>query len=354
MIPYLLLLVAVVTTAYFGRRSGHSILRKVSLLVVGLILTLFAGLRDFRVGTDTGNYVRQFMRSESFSAAMERRTEFGFNLLTWVARSISDSYNVMLLMIAAIVVICYVSTIIKLTRRYETAIFLFIAIGIYTFFFNGARQGIAAAICFMAIPFLLERRAAAYFTLVALGATFHQTALIAAPLYYLASDRAGWKRVLALALATVIVVLFLQVFVGFAASVLDDKYAAYAEQGEGGGQIWVIFLVCQGVMLYMFKTAVRDPNYVRLLNIYLIGLVLALASTISSVNPSGLLRLHLYFSSTAIVMWPMVFGQFRNTPLRGVMALGFLAVTISFYVLTTSAFSNLVPYRASAGMFNDH
>lgn len=347
MMPYLLLLMFVTGTAYLGRRSGHPVIRKLSLFAVGGALVAFAGLRDYRVGTDTGNYVRQFTFSESFASVMERQTEVGYNFLSWLARSISDSYSVLLLLIAAIVVGCYVPTIVKLTRRYETALFLFITLGVYTFFFNGARQGLAAAVCFAAIPFLLQRRLIPYVLTVGIAALFHQTALIALVLYPLASARVDWRRLVMIVATTVVLVVFLQVFVNLAALLVDDKFAAYAEAGEGGGQVWVAFLVCQGAMLYLFKGVARDPDghYGRLLNIYLIGLVPALASTLTGVNPSGVLRLHLYFSSVAIIMWPMVFRHFGTSPLRGLISLGFLAVTLAFFILTTSTFSNLTPYR---------
>lgn len=349
MIPYLLLLLFVVVVAYFGRRSGSPGVRRISIGAVMMALVAFAGARDYRVGTDTGNYVGIFTRSDSLESVWDRGSEFGYGLLSWLARSISDSYTVLLLLIAALVVACYVPTIVKLTRRYETALYLFITLGAYTFFFNGARQGIAAAICFAAIPFLLQRRLIPYVLTVAVATTFHQTAWIALVLYPLASQRVDWRRLVALGAATVVLVAFLQVFVGLAADLLDDKFAAYAEEGEGGGQVWVAFLVGQGAMLYLFKDKVRDPegHYGRLLNIYLIGLVPALASTLSGVNPSGLLRLHLYFSSVAILLWPMVFLQFRATPLRGLLALGFAGVTMLFFVLTTTTFSGLTPYRMS-------
>lgn len=350
MIPYLVLLLFVVVVAYVGRRSGSQGVRRISIGAVMLALIAFAGLRDFRVGTDTGNYVQYFERSESFASLFEQKNEVGYNLLAWVARNFSDSYSVLLLLIAAVVVPCYLSTIVKLTRRYETAFYLFITLGVYTFFFNGARQGIAAAICFIAIRFLLERRLLPYLLTVGLATLFHKTALIALVLYPLASSRVDWRRLAALGAATVVLVVFLQVFVGLAAELLDDKFAAYAEKGEGGGQVWVAFLLAQGVMLYLFKDKVHDPkgHYGRLLNIYLIGLVPALTSTLSGVNPSGLLRLHLYFSSVAILLWPMVFLHFRTTPLRGILALGFVGVTLMFFLLTTSTFSGLTPYRTKS------
>src|SRR5690606_33715510 len=199
MIPYLLLLVLVVIIAYLGRRSGAELVRRASIGVVMLVLVGFAGLRSSKVGTDTGNYLRMFSRADSFSSVTEGKTEFGYNLLSWLARSISDSYTVLLLMIALVVVYCYVSTIVKLVKRYETAMFLFVTLGVYTFFFNGARQGIAAAICFWALPFLLQKRVVPYLAAIGVAVLFHKTALVALPLYFLAAPRIGLKRLAILA-----------------------------------------------------------------------------------------------------------------------------------------------------------
>ena len=350
MTSYLLLLFFVVVVAYLGRRSGNTMLRRLSIGTVMLALVAFAGLRDYRVGTDTGNYVRMFGFSESFDSVTERKTEIGYNFLAWLARNFSDSYSALLLLIATVVVGCYVPTIIRLTRRYETGLYLYITLGVYTFFFNGARQGIAAAICFAALPFLLQRRWLPYLLLVVVAVLFHKTAWIALVLYPLASPRVNWRRLLLLGAGTVVLVVFLQVFVGLAAMFLDDKFAAYAVEGAGGGQVWVAFLLGQGVMLYLFKDKVHDPDryYVRLLNIYLLGLAPALASTLSGVNPSGVLRLHLYFSSVAILMWPMVFLQLRSVSVRALVGFGFIGVTVLFFLLTTGTFSGLTPYRLNS------
>ena len=351
MIPYLLLLFFVTGVAYLGRRSGHKLIRRTSLVVVGGALVLYAGLRDYRVGMDTGNYVHQFRNSESFASVVGGHNEVGYNFLSWLARSASDSYSVLLLLIATLVVGCYLPTIVKLTRRYETALFLFITLGVYTFFFNGARQGIAAAICFAALPFLLQRRAWPYFLMVGFATLFHKTAFVALPLYFLAAPRVSALRLGLLAAAAVVLVVFLRVFVGFVADFLDDKYAAYAEAGEGGGTVMLAFLLVQGAVLLVLKGTIRQDQralYCRLLNIYLIGLVIAVAAVVSNVNPSGLLRLHVYFSSMAILLWPIVFQQFSTTALRGLVAVGFLVVTVAFFAMTTSAFSNLAPYRINS------
>ncbi|MDN7131513.1 EpsG family protein [Halomonas sp. MC140] len=352
MILYLLLLVFITVNSYLWRLVGGRGARRLSLFFTGGALVLFAGLRDRRVGTDTGTYIRHFYESNTFDIVLERQ-DTGYYLLSWFARTLSDSYSVLLLLIAVIVVGCYMTTITRVVKRYETALYLFVALGAYTFFFNGARQGIAASICFLAIPFLLERRMWPYIALVVVAAMFHRTALIALPLFWIASPQVRWQRLLILGVATVVIVAFLGIFVGYATALLSDKFATYAEVGEGGGEFTVAFLVGQGVLLYFFKHLVPDPDgwYGRLLNIYLVGLVPALASTLSGVNPSGVLRLHLYFSSMAILLWPMVFHQFGTTATRMLLAMGLLSITLIFFIMTTSSFSNLSPYYFNTSIF---
>ena len=351
MIPYLILLLSVVTIAYAGRRNGSKGVQFLSLGVIILLLTLFAGIRYRTVGTDTGNYIGMFMRINTFSDIW-RTTEVGFNTLMVLAKTISSNYASLLTLIALLVVSCYVSTIVRLTKRYETAIFLFITLGAYTFFFNGARQGIAAAICFLAIPWLLERKPKQYFLLIGLAFTFHHTALIAAPLYFLALPRVGWRQIASVLGGSVLMTFSLTTFVQLAASLVDDKYAAYADVTEGGGHVMVAFLFIQGILLYLLRKKVKDPDgyYPRLLNIYLIGLIPLFAAVVSNVNPSGIIRLHMYFSGTAILLWPMIFLGISKAKERSFVSFIFLLFTLLFFYMTTSTFSRLVPYSINSGL----
>lgn len=345
MTPYLTLLLTVVIIAYAGRRYGSKILQVISLGIIVLLLTLFAGIRHRFVGTDTGNYLRMFAGINSWSDIWETN-EFGFNALMLLAKQISSNYAALLTLVALVTVSCYIITIVRLTKRYETALFLFITLGAYTFFFNGARQGVAAAICFFAIPWLLKHKPVQYFLLVGLAFTFHQTALIAAPLYFLASSRVGWRQIVGVACGSVLMTLFLATFVGLASSLVDDKYAAYAEATEGGGHVMVAFLVVQGAFLYVLRKKVKDPHgyYPRLLNIYLIGLIPLFAAVISNVNPSGIIRLHMYFSSTAILLWSMIFYGISASKERDIISFIFLLFILLYFFMTTSTFSQLTPY----------
>ncbi|WP_040474561.1 EpsG family protein [Marinobacter algicola] len=347
---YLIILFYATLLLHFVRRYGGLGVQKLGFFVVALMLILFAGFRDKSVGTDTINYIGFLEKVLTVDDIFEFKLEPGFNALVLLSGQLSDTYLFLLICIASIVVFCYFYTAIRLTRRYETAVFVFIAFGTYTFFFNGARQGIAAAICFFALPKLLERRALSYLALVSLATLFHASALVALPLYFLATRRVGCKEILFIVFSVIVVSIFLSSVAQVAGNLINAKYASYGEGGQGGGYVQVAFLFAQGVLLFLFKSKVDDSKgyYARLLNIYLIGLVPALASIISGVNPSGILRLTVYFSHAAILLWPMTFLSFSNKQAKILFSFIFVVVAIAYFVLTTTNFSNLVPFNINS------
>ena len=353
MFPYLTVLLIVVLIVYAARRSRRRGTAALGIGVASVLLILFAGFRDSRVGTDTGIYVYQFTQVDSLQSALSGDMEVGFLLLNWTAKLVSDSYASLLLLIAAIIVPLYVSTIVRLAKRYETGIYLFVALGVYSFFFNGARQAISAAICFWAIRFILDRRLIPYATAVGLAMLFHKTALVALPLYFLAVPRLRIAGLVGLFAGSLVLAAFLGIFVELTAELLGDRFASYAEEGEGGGRVMGMFLLIQGALLAWLRRFIRDEReiYTRLLNIYLVGLVPVAVSILSSVNPSGLLRLHIYFTAVAVLLWPMVFRHVQGIQQRGMLGFAFVLFTIAFFVTTTSSFSALVPYQLNAELF---
>ena len=353
MIPYIVLLFSSIAVAYVGRRYGSQGVRRFSVLLIGGLLVLFAGLRDRAIGTDTGNYVGWLNRVNSLEDVLAFHTEIGFSFLVLVGSWLSDGYAAYLLLIALVAVSFYLIPILKLVPRYEVAIFVFISLGFYTFFFNGARQGVAAAICFFAMPWLLERKAIPYFLTIAFATLFHKTALVALPLYFIAASRVGWRELLLIVAGAVFLSITLSSFAQLAAILIDEKYATYGQSGECGGEVKVAFLLGQALLLLYFKKQVGHNNifYGRLLNIYLIGLVPALASVISSLNPSGVLRLTTYFSHTSILLWPMVFMSFRRFDNRAIVTSSFFIIAVAYFILTTSMFSKLTPYQLNSEIF---
>lgn len=345
MLPYLYLVFGVYTLTFLGRCYGSKGIARLTLCFAITALILFAGLRGYSVGTDTGNYKRWFDGIHKFSSAFNLGTEIGFSALLGVARSISDSYVFFLLAAATLTVTFYITAIAKMVRHYETAVYVYITLGTYTFLFNGVRQAIAASITFWAIRFVLEKRLFAYVLSVAIAASFHLSALVALPLYFIAGNKLRLSRVVFLVVVAIGLGLLFKFSSGLTLLLFSDHYSAYAEISAGGGGVMSAFLLAQGILLTIIRRMLghKREKYTILLNIYLISILPVLISTLASLNPSGILRLHIYFSSSAILMWPMAVHSSakRDRPLIGFT---FFCVTMAFFVLTTSAFSDLVPY----------
>lgn len=347
MIPYIILIVFLAYLAFVGKTQYWSLrLRRIGVTSFAIILILFQGLRHFSVGTDTSIYLRRFAFVDS-TDDIWRSMEIGYNSLNVFLSLNFDSFNVLLISISAFVVSAYTFGIVRMTKYYALALFLFVALGTYTFSFNAARQGMAVAVCFLALPFLLRRRAKHYFFMILFAASFHQTAIVAAPLYFLTTASLSWRYLAWIVVATLIMTVGLTSLVQLSATLLNDSYSAYAEEHVGGGEVTVLFLFTQAVFLYLLKPMNNENEsyYSRLLSIYLIGLVPALASVLTSVNPSGVLRLQAYFSHVAILLWPLAISQIKNANLRSHAAGGLVLFMLTYFYMSTSTFSRLTPYR---------
>lgn len=353
MAPYLLVLFVATLAAYFGRVSGSLSIQRTSLIAVAIFLICFAGFRDYHVGTDTGNYVYNFYQSHSLKEAQLGNMEVGYNAFVWLIRMLSDNYAALLLAIAGIVVSLYFATIVRFVDRYEFGIYLFIVFGSYTWLFNGARQAIAGAICFWALRFVINRRLVPYAACIAMAMLFHKTAIIALPIYFLATADLRLKRLMGLVMAVVLFAVFIKVFVGFASQFLDDRFAGYSTQRGGGGEVVTAYLTGEAFLFLWLRKriTVNLELYDKFLNIYLVALVPAYVTVISGVDPSGLMRLATYFSGAEIMLWPMIFREIRRTRQRALVGMSFLMVTIVYFMLTTNGFANLTPYRMNSGLF---
>ncbi|HCV05710.1 MAG: hypothetical protein CMF22_13380 [Idiomarinaceae bacterium] len=347
MLPYLLLLFFTSGLTLVIKKYGSDDLYRGTVFFVAAALISFAGLRDFSVGTDSGTYVRQFERF-ILEPEIFKTSEFGYNLLMFLASILSDQYFVLFTIIALLVVSFYFLAISKLTQNFPLAVFIFVSYGTYTFFFNGARQGIAAAICFYALTCLLTQRIKNYFLLVLLASLFHHTALIMLPIYFMVARKVNLLFLIYIFAAGGLISLLLTPFIESAAPLINDRYIVYSKQMEAaGGGVTALFLLFQGLVFYSLRKWIQKnvELYNVLLSIYLMGLVPVIITVLSNLNPSGIFRMHVYFTPVSAILWPLVIESIRNKNERLVLYLFFVLFSMLYFTLSLTSFSHLTPYR---------
>lgn len=354
MAPYLILLalvLAITSAASYGNPLAHRLPRLLALIVTATILVTFAGVRHWTVGSDGENYL-MMLRDSTSMQDIWTTTEIGFNAVLLLSASVSSNYMLLFFSISLIVVSNYLIGIKAFFNRVHIPILVFLAFGYYTMFFNVARQGIAVSICFLALIWLVKRRPFPYLVAVAVAVTFHHTAIVALPLYFMALPRTSWSIFLPLGIIAVVISVFLPTIVEISGQLLDTRYSTYAEESEiagASGQLTVAFIITQGLFFLIVQKHILTsaPVFARLLNIYLLSFVPAVATLATGANPSGFLRFSMYFSHTAILLWPMVLGSIRNRHAYVFAVFLFMVFGAVFFVSTTSAFGDFVPFTVN-------
>lgn len=338
MLPYLLVLSFIMFWIALEKKS----LNRKSFWVPLIVLVLFASIRSYRVGTDGRTYVIPFISQldvEYFQ--FQENIEIGYQLLEYLLLSLTSDYFWLFFVTSLFIVYCYLTIIKKFSVNYGFSVFLFITLGIYTFFFNGLRQGLAMAIFALALPYLLEKRLIPYLIICFLASLFHLTALFMIPFYFLVNLRI---KLFYKILATFLGSLFLSRFLIKYISTSNERYEGYAAAAgqEGGGYLTLGFYIILLLFIYYATHIynIKDKQYIKIFTFYAIGVAFITPIVMLGGNPSGPQRLLLYFTWTLILILPIIFKRINNIYITSSAVILF----IIYFVLTTSTFSNLSPY----------
>lgn len=331
-----------------GKTRSSTVESKVFLAIAFVTMVLAAGLRDRSVGTDTSTYIGNFQSLQTFADAMTFGSytgEYGYWILNWLLHFVSDKYMVLLVVIAVVVVGCYQLTIVKYSLNHLISFFVFMTMGFYTFFFNGARQGIACAIYALAIGPLFDRNLIKYLGLVLLASLFHKTAIMTLPVYFVFNKDNTIKTNLLIFLIGVAGAYFFQNFVDLG-KIFDERYQYYGTGTEGGGYYIIGLMSLIGCFFLIYKNFIHvyREQYGLFLNMFLFGVMISVVSGLMGANPSGVLRFSLYFNISAVFLWPIVFKNLANLSGKILIIFIFVIGHLTLYALTTERFSNLIPY----------
>ncbi len=341
MIPYFILLFAVVLFSFVAKKAKNDkILYRSVIFFIFLLLVLFAGLRDGSVGTDTNNYIGMFQSDRVYSSL-----EIGYLLLQETTRLFSNEYWVLLTLIAAIVVFFYYKTILILSRNHTISIFVFITLGTYLFFFNGARQGLAAAIFSFAIVAVVNKDYKKYYLWVAVAFLFHKSVLVTLPFYYLLRKKYSLKNLVILLGSLLIMVLVFSQLLTVLPDAMTSRYSQYIDRGRGGGLLLTIFhVIILSYFIFMRQYISRSQKgiydiYLNMVTIF--TLIFVIVSVLGlDVN---LLRMSLYFSLGSILIWPIIFKTMRKK-LKPLVMLFFIIGHLMFFYIYIGKMSNLYPF----------
>jgi len=311
MLPYFLILMICTLLATLAHRfRGLPFLSAVLLLILFLVLVTFAGIRDLSVGADTGNYRDIFVYKQgaltltSFIGGLEP----GFVIFQSIMQSVTTSFTLYLFSIATVVVGLHLKIFKTLSEHKGISIFVFIALGVYLFFFNGARQAMAASIYGFAIFALIEKKPIKYVLITLLAVTFHRSAIIMLPMYFVLVMPFSLKQFLLLVLFTFFFTNGLSIIMNLAPDLVNQRYANYNNRTAGGGVILMVVYSAMTFAFFLVRGAV-DKSDLRKYDVFL-NYAIFTSLVYIMVNLFGqdvnLIRFTLYASFGFMLIWPIV------------------------------------------------
>jgi transmembrane protein EpsG len=275
--------------AFFARYSaipvtiGFVMLKPSRLLILMATtsLVLVSGLRN-NIG-DTYFYMHAFKVTDFNWGYIQNSKDVGFSILQMILKVYTDDPQVLIFITALITNILIVAVLYKYSRMIELSLYVYIASGMYLVSMNGVRQYLTAAIIFTATKYILDGNWKKYFLIVLFASTFHQSALVLIPIYFVVRRKA-WSTItfILLFLAVLIVIGFNQFAEAFFATIGDTQYGHYKDFQEGGANILRVAVEATPLILaFIGRHKLRElfPKSDYIVNMALLGLVFMIIST---------------------------------------------------------------------------
>lgn len=264
MIPYILaalfpLLVESVYTEHLNRAPVRARKKRwVYVLIAILPLFVMIAFRNQSLGADTGVYLRHFQATAetAWGDLFENtRMEFGYLVFVKLLTCVTDSP----LVYQIIYTLIYFSAIFVFCNQQERSpfffLFLFCALGLFTFMFTGVRQCIAMSICLFSYPFIRKKKIIPFVFLVILAAFFHRSAILFVVAYFIYGRKINPFYVALYGVLSFASVYFLENIQDFFNDALDYDYEIETTASSPLFLVFILLLTTASIiLLFSYKT----------------------------------------------------------------------------------------------------
>lgn len=284
---------------------------KIFVSIVTVILLGISGFRDTTVGLDLRVYFRQFMdisTMDSLPEILASQKNFGYVMFNWgFIQVFGTNFELFLFIIAAISSLSLGFIIYSYSPAPYISFLLYLSLGFYDFTFSGLKQTLALAFVMLSYKYIYETKQIKFILMVVLGSTFHLSAFIFLPVYYIAHKK--WSATYAsfMFLIYLFVLIFRGQIVEFMAEMYKETTVVYTADGFMGGKaIAILVLLIIGVILNRQHAFIDAAKYTTLLNIML----LAFSVQTLSIYSHNFTRLNFFYFQFAILYIPVLIENF--------------------------------------------
>jgi len=283
---------------------------KIFVFLVMACLVIISGLRT-NIG-DTYFYKFSYERNDFTWEQVSSGNDIGFGILQMILKNFSEDPQTLIFTTALITNILIIIVFYNYSRLFEMSTFIYITGGTHLVSMNGMRQVLAAAICFAAIKFLMNRNFVKYALVIILASTIHFSALIMLPVYFLVHLKAWSKYTFLMVAASIAIVFSFETFTSILFSALEDtQYSEYSTFDEGGANVIRVAVSAAPLFIaYVGREKLRQifPKIDYIVNMSILGLLFMIISTQSWIFA----RVSIYFNLYQLILVSWILEAFTK------------------------------------------
>jgi hypothetical protein len=232
--------------------------------------------------------------------------EIGWNILNRILYFISHNKFILLFAVSFLIILFYIITVNRYSAIPWLSIFLILCIVFYDSLFI-LRQHLAIPICLMSIPYVIERKPIKFILLTLLAVSFHYSALIWIPVYFIYPIKIDKRFVFMLIIFSVLFYFSLDIILKNLIS-LTRRIMQYTNPNNQGalGSLKGSAVVLSTLLLslYSFKKVDILTGYNKLFfQLSMIAFVLNFIPFFGT-SFTFFFRLHLYYTVSSIFLIP--------------------------------------------------
>lgn len=316
---------------------------RVGWALIGIGLVLFVGLR-YQVGGDWGSYLGYLMRvaGQPFYRILALKDP-GYEAVNWVAANFGFEVWFVNLVAAAVFIFGLIQFVRALPDP-RIALAVSIPYMVIVMAMGYTRQAMAFGFVLWGLTFLMRRRIIGFVILLAIGATFHKSAVILVPLAVLANTRnRTWSMIWVGATGFVLFALLLQSHVDqLYQSYVTSKYASASQ----GGPIRTMMNVVPAIFFIVLRKRFDMSDEERALWFW-VSVLSLLCLPLLVVSATAVDRVALYLMPIQLVVASYL-PQFFNVESRVIARIAVLGLYgfVQFVWLNYAGHSGAwLPYR---------
>lgn len=296
MIPYYIMLLVVIICALIEENLySDAEKRKIFIFALLPVYCLLA-FKDASIGGDTASYLGSYETLAEFHDLSSldmwgyKRIEWGYKMYLMMLTSLFSNPQYLLIVSSLFVCLTLYHYINRTSTNKSLALFFFVSMGFFQFAMSGIRQTLAICIVLWSYRFIVQKKLWKFAIVVLLAMQFHKSAVVFAPVFYIANMQVSKKTVSLMFIGMFVLLFTADKLLLSAADIMNYDYGV--ESTGNGYQFFAIvfFITVLIVKNREYLQGLRDSNSM-MINVNFVSLALWVVRLISRTAE----RVSLYF-----------------------------------------------------------